>query len=85
MKRESNGEVWGEVLTDKQLSVAKFLVSGPDEQKSQVTRQSVLPVMTGNTWLTLAKEMSWRALDWAWSLTGMEEFEDWGPRLVFDR
>ena len=57
------------------------MVSGSEEPNSQMARQSVLPVMTGNTWMayTIAKEMAWQAVDRAWSLAGVDEWEDWGP------
>ena len=76
VKLEANGVVWGEELSEPQLQIAKFMVSGPEESNSQMGRQSVLPVMTGNTWMayTLAKEMAWQAVDRAWSLAGVEEW-----------
>ena len=81
VKLEANGVVWGEELSEPQLQIAKFMVSGPEESNSQMARQSVLPVMTGNTWMayTIAKEMAWQAVDRAWSLAGVDEWEDWGP------
>ena len=64
-----------------ELKIAKFMVSGPQLPKSQVARQTVLPVMTGSVWMayTLAKEMAWLAVDRAWSLAGVDEWQDWGP------
>ena len=80
LKLEANGVVWGEELSCEQLLIAKFMVPGAEECQAS-KKQSTLPVLTGNHWMayTLAKEIAWQAVDRAWSLAGVEDWDDWSP------
>ena len=77
LKMESGDKVWGEKADHQQEQRGQFLMTGA--VITTQLKQSTLPVLKGSEWIaySLAKEMAWEAVDIAFCMRDIVNWEEW--------